>query len=211
MNWVLLGSVLLMGFLGSWHCGVMCGPLSCNFRKQKDFFSYHLGRLVSYVIIGSLLFYGSHFFLNSESRTLKVGSSLFFGVVFILFGLSQLNFIKSKQVQLKYFKFQFKIIEKNKDIAKRFPIVLGLLTGLFPCMWLYSFLILSSQVKSIDQSLLIIFLFWLSSLPAFVLVASFMQGLIRSAPLPHQKISAIVLILAGLFSVVGQWAEIMFL
>lgn len=211
MQWTLFGSVLLMGFLGSWHCGVMCGPLSCNLKNQKDFFSYHVGRLISYLIIGTVIFYGSHYFLDAESRTVKAVASIVFGLAFIYFGLSQMDFIKNRLMLFKYYKIQFKIIERHKKIAREFPIILGLLTGLFPCMWLYSFLILASQLNSMPEALGVILLFWLSALPAFIVLTGFMQSLVKAAPVSHQKISGLILIVAGVFSVVGHWAEIMFL
>lgn len=210
MQFALISSILIMGFLGSWHCAVMCGPFSCNFRKGQDFTSYHLGRLISYLLMGTILFYGTHFFIDSESRKVKVIASILFGVIFIVFGLNQLNFFKNKFLIFKFYKIQFKILEKFKNISKKFPIVLGLLTGLFPCGWLYSFLFLSTQMHTLTASLIVIFIFWVTALPAFIVVAGFMQNLIKSSPVSYQKISAIVLICAGIFSVFGHWAEILF-
>ena len=206
---ILLTSAFIMGFLGSWHCGVMCGPLSCNFKGKEDFFSYHLGRLISYLFMGALLFYGTHYFINTESRKLKLVASLVFGVLFIYFGLVQLDFFKNKRLQFKYYKLQFKLLEKSKAISKKFPIVLGLLTGLFPCTWLYSFLLLSSQMTSVGAAMALIFVFWLTALPAFMVFTGFMQNLVKAAPISYHKISGLVLIAAGLFSILGHWAEIL--
>ncbi len=202
-------SILILGFLGSWHCGVMCGPLSCNFRKADQFISYHLGRLISYLVIGGILFFGTHYFINSESRPLKLAASIFFGIVFILFGLNQMNFLRNKLLEFKLYKWQIKTLLRFKNISHKFPIILGLLTGLFPCGWLYSFLILSSQMKVVEHAYLIIFLFWLSALPAFVVITGFMKSLVRASPISYQKISGVVLIIAGLFSIFGHWVEIL--
>lgn len=211
METSIFGAVFVMAFLGSWHCGVMCGPLSCNFRQKETFFSYHLGRLISYTSIAVLLFYGVHYFLDVDSRALKLGASLFFGFLLVLFGLIRLQiFSISKRWDFKLFKFQHRIISKHQKTLQRFPVLLGLLTGFFPCGWLYSFLVLSSQMKSLPQALLVILIFWLTSLPAFLVFTGFMSQLIRSAPLSYQKISAFVLILAGLLSIFGHWAEILF-
>lgn len=203
-----MGSIFLMGFLGSWHCGVMCGPLSCNFKASKDFFTYHLGRLFSYLLLGTLLFYGTHYFLNTESRGLKAVATLFFAMIFIYFGLVQLNFLKSNRIFFKYSKFQFKVVAKNKNIAKKFPFILGLLTGLFPCSWLYSFLFLSTQMKTWPESLMLIFIFWLTALPAFIVFTGFMKNLIKNSPVRYQTISGAILLMAGLFSLIGHWVDI---
>lgn len=204
------GALAVMAFLGSWHCGVMCGPLSCNFRKKESFFSYHLGRLISYSLISVMLFHGAHYFLNTESRGLKLGASIFFGLLLVGFGLIQLQIWPGqKRLSFKFFKVQHLILTRHQRLLNRFPILLGLLTGLFPCGWLYSFLLLSSQMKTLPQALLVIVIFWATSLPAFLVFNGFMSQLIRSAPVSYQKISAVVLILAGILSILGHWAEIL--
>ena len=195
-----------MGFLGSWHCGVMCGPLSCNFSAKKQFLSYHIGRLISYLILGALLFLGTHFFIDSDSRPIKLLASLLFGGVFIFYGLTQLNILRKRPFLFKFYKMQFTLLEKNRALVNRFPLALGLLTGLFPCGWLYTFLMLSSQMKSIYESILIIMIFWASSLPAFLVFTGFMKALISGSPLRYQTISGYVLIVSGVLSILGHWA-----
>lgn len=207
----IFGAIFVMAFLGSWHCGVMCGPLSCNFRQKESFFSYHLGRLISYTVIATLLFHGVHYFLDVESRSLKLGASLFFGFLLVVFGLMRLQiFPVPKRWNFKFFKWQQGVLSRHQNLLVRSPILLGLLTGLFPCGWLYSFLVLSSQMKSLSHAMLVILIFWLTSLPAFLVFTGFMSQLIRAAPRSYQKISAFVLILAGLLSIFGHWAEILF-
>jgi uncharacterized protein len=205
----IFAGIFIMAFLGSWHCGVMCGPLSCNFRKRENFFSYHLGRLISYSMISILLFFGTHYFLDTDSRGLKLAASLFFGILLIVFGFAQLQMIPGqKRASFRFFKIHVKILETYRTQLNQFPILLGLLTGFFPCGWLYSFLVMSSQMKSLSQALLVIFIFWLTSLPAFLVFTGFMNHLISSAPLSYQKISAAVLITAGLFSILGHWVHL---
>lgn len=211
MTLALLSSAIIMAFLGSWHCGVMCGPLSCNFKRTNHFFSYHIGRLISYLIMGAVLFSGIHYFTDAQSRPLKVAGGFIFGSLFILFGLWQLDFFKNKKIEFKIYKFQIQFFDRHKKTIQRFPIVLGLLTGLFPCSWLYSFLLLSTQMQNQLGALILIFIFWLAALPAFFVVTKFMQNLIKSSPISYQKISAVVLILAGALSIFGHWAEILFL
>ena len=121
-----------------------------------------------------------------------------------------MDFLNIKKWSFKYYKIQYKIIEKNKEIAQRFPIVLGLLTGFFPCGWLYSFLFLSSQMKTVNESLLVVFIFWLTALPAFMALTGFINHLIKASPVSHQRISGFVLLLSGVLSIVGHWSEIIF-
>ncbi|MEK6627315.1 MAG: sulfite exporter TauE/SafE family protein [Bdellovibrionota bacterium] len=194
-----------MGFLGSWHCATMCGPLCVNFKSRIDFSMYQFGRLLSYLAIGTTLFLGTQFFLNTDSRSLKLIATVLYGVIFISFGLVQLNLIKAKLIKNNYTKIQFFLFSKSMKYIKKSPPLLGLLTGLLPCAWLYSFLFLSTQMNSLSDSLFLIFIFWFTALPAFVVFTGFMQSLIKFSPVSHQRISGIVLISAGLFAIMGHW------
>lgn len=211
MQPALILSVVVLGFLGSWHCGVMCGPLSCNFRKKPDFFSYHVGRLISYLTVGSALFAGSQYLFASDSRWLRLLAAGLAAVLLIFFGLSQLGVFQNRLLNFKYYKFQFAILESCRSICNKFPVVLGLITGLFPCSWLYSFLILAARTDSLKMACTVIFVFWFTSLPAFFVFSGFMRHLIRNSPASYQKISGVVLILAGLLSIFGHWSEIILL
>ena len=204
-----MGSALMMGFLGSWHCGLMCGPLSCNFKGAKSFMSYHIGRLISYLALGTVLYYGTHYFVDTDSRILKMSASLVFGILFIYFGLVQMGLFRNNRFFFKYYKFQFKLVEMNKEISQKFPVVLGLLTGLFPCTWLYSFLLLSTQMKTLMAAAGIIFIFWVTALPAFIAFGGIVQKLIRHSPVSYQKLAGGILIFAGLLSLFGHWSDIL--
>lgn len=199
--------------MGSWHCGVMCGPLVCNFNRAAQFYTYHLGRLISYLGMGSLLFYGFRYFTEVDSRPLRLGLSLILGLVLVLFGLHQLSLVSKTKLERKAENFlvrgQFLILKKTKSFSDQFPFVLGLLTGFFPCSWLYSFLLLASQMKTWPWSAAVIFIFWLTSLPAFLVFTGFMQSLIKKSPTRYQKISGAILIAAGLLSILGHWSQIL--
>lgn len=196
--------------MGSLHCASMCGPVSCSFKNAQQLKSYHLGRLISYLLMGGLLFGGSQYFISTESRFIKLVVSLFFATLFVAFGLVQMDVIKiSKSV--KIYKYQFALMSSFRPLIKRFPIVLGLLTGLFPCAWLYSFLLLSSQMKSYPMAAAVIFILWLTSLPAFYFFTTLLQKLVKSSKMSYQKISGFILIAAGLLSVLGHWSDVLFL
>jgi|GEM_PF-6618403 len=201
-------SALIMGFLGSWHCGVMCGPLSCNFKKNNQFISYHLGRLASYLLMATLLFSGSQIMISMDSRPLKIISSLLFAGVFIYFGLKQLELINDDRKLTFFSKFQIKLLKYTQKISQKFPVVLGLLTGLLPCAWLYSFLILASQMKNYGAALTLVIIFWMTSLPVFFVFNRSIQALIIKSHISYRKIAGIVLIAAGVLSLLGHWSHL---
>ena len=56
-----LGAVVATGFLGSWHCAAMCGPLAtagCTRNGRltgRDAAGYFAGRLLSYATLGAIM------------------------------------------------------------------------------------------------------------------------------------------------------------
>ena len=53
MNFSAAIALLMIGFLGSWHCVGMCGPImgiKCLNKKEAGF--YQIGRLISYMALG---------------------------------------------------------------------------------------------------------------------------------------------------------------
>src|SRR5690606_36333350 len=86
----------LMGFLGSLHCAVMCGPivLGLPLKKQALWHSslqillYQLGRISVYVLMGAVVgLLGNTLALYAKQETL----SLMIGIVLVVFVLLQLS------------------------------------------------------------------------------------------------------------------------
>src|SRR5690349_18065418 len=84
----LLWTALLMGLVGSLHCGVMCGPLvlasSAGRRSPLSRLAYHSGRIAIYCLIG-LLFgtFGSTLALAGFQRGLSIIAGFFILVMLI--------------------------------------------------------------------------------------------------------------------------------
>lgn len=203
MTWLLALSTLLMGFAGSFHCGLMCGPISCSIKDRKLIWSYHLGRLISYLTMAALLHLGFRYLINLESRLLKISIAGLFLVTFILFSVIQAGWVRRPNLQRTYLKFFWTC----RNWLMSSPFLLGLMTGLFPCGWLHTFVFFSSQMPTLAGSLSLILIFWLSSLPILVTVNHTFQAVLRQAPARYQRIAGFVLIFAGFLSLAGHWLE----
>lgn len=201
MSWVLLWSTLLMGFIGSLHCGLMCGPISCNIKNKKLMWSYHLGRLFSYTMLAVLLHFGFRYLLKIESRSLKVLVTFLFLILFGLFSLVQMGWLRMPALQ----KIQFRLIWSARRWLANSPALFGLMTGLFPCGWLHTFIFFSSQMSTLKDSLILVFIFWLCSLPVLITVNHTFQVVLRRTPTRYQQVASFVLILAGFLSLAGHW------
>lgn len=176
---------LSLGMVGSLHCLGMCGPIAlalCDKRQsgawsiQKTAIRYHLGRSLTYMIIGWL--FGTFGYI---ARLLAVQSilSIIMGMILIggvvisyrgRWGLST-SAIISKWSRL-YQKWLSWIITKRATIPS---FILGMSNGLLPCGLVYVALAGAlTMVRPVDGALFML-VFGLSTIPAF-LVLSMISG-----------------------------------
>jgi hypothetical protein len=62
-------------------------------------------------------------------------------------------------------------------------------------------------MKTLPQALLIVLIFWITSLPAFWAITGSLNYLIKNSPRRYRQISGGVLIVAGLLSLLGHWSR----
>jgi len=189
--WGLMAGFFVAGFVGSWHCGVMCGPMSCFLASKKQLLPYQIGRMLSYVTAGAFAGAVSQFLLQSY-EWLKYVSILIISTLLIINYLSQNH-------QIKVPAFLTRIYFKNRENG----LILGLLSVVLPCGWLYSFIMSAMAAKSALAGALVMFIFWVSTLPALSAAQLLMKKMIDQNDVRRQKIASIVLLIASLYSLVG--------
>ena len=199
-----MGLVLLMGFYGSWHCGAMCGPITMNFKRANEFWIYQASRLFSYLLMTTVIYQFSQLFLKSDLTPLRLGASVLMGVTLIYMGYNNYrkgtptpNWISQLAKKLP-FQIQKKIFAN--------PFLLGSLTALFPCGWLYSFLLLTPQMPSLVEAWILMAVFWSTALPVMMSFRGIVLKIIQESPRRYQQTASLVLIFAGLLSIFGQWS-----
>lgn len=187
----LLAGFFIAGFIGSWHCAVMCGPITCLLAQKKQLVQYQFGRLVSYVLAG--VFAGTiSSFLVTSLDWLKIVSVISISVLLLF-----TYFTRAEKIQLPRFM-------KNLFWQKRNnPFLLGFLSLTLPCGWLYSFILSSLAGGSAIAGGLVMFMFWLSSVPALSVAQIFLKKLIDINDQRRQKIASTVLLIASLTSLWG--------
>ena len=79
--------------------------------------------------------------------------------------------------------------------------VVGLLTALLPCGWLYTYVVAAIATKSPWAGALTLFLFWLGGLPALSAVPFMIRKAVQEAGLRQQRIAGAVLVAAGIYSI----------
>jgi len=192
-------TILLASLLGSWHCAGMCGAIACSAALKGKSHLYHFGRLISYVTLGGLAGLLGEQILSSQIQFIQTLSALIMGGILVLIGVS--FFLNYKLQPENIFHVLFPIIKRVR--SQQF--FLGLLTGLLPCGWLYTFVTAAIATKSPFTGMLCLFLFWVGTVPALTMMSSGLGNLMKAQSQNLQKLIGILLILAGLYSV---WAHV---
>lgn len=202
-NLVMAFGILASSFFGSWHCAGMCGPIASLMANRKELFTYNLGRLIAYTGLGVLGGSLGQFFLKNQFVTLRILSALVFAALLIVMGLKSLYphfftkyFFLEKLPRLNHF---FK--KARKFHLNQSGLMVGCMTALLPCGWLYTYVSAAIATQSPWAGALIMLLFWLGGIPALAVLPQMVRKSIRAAPFQQQKVAGFILIGAGLYSI----------
>lgn len=139
-------AAISLGFLGSFHCIGMCGPIALalpvnhysSFKKYSGIFLYNAGRIITYTFLGLLFgLLGQSFFIGGLQQGVSIGIGVLLLASIILPNLSFIN--------TQHFSFLYRFINTLKNQLGRlfdkkgihFLFFIGLLNGLLPCGLVY--------------------------------------------------------------------------
>lgn len=168
----------LMGFLGSLHCAVMCGPivlalpLSKNNRWQHVFqiLLYQLGRISIYAVLGAfvgLIGDAFHVFAKQEVISLIVGILL---VTFTLLQWSGGYISFFQKIQAKMVKPLSKLMGKVFNFPM-WGLLAGMLNGLIPCGMVYLALATALNSSGSQSAAYFMLLFGLGTTPLMLAIS----------------------------------------
>lgn len=215
----LIGTVLLASLLGSLHCAGMCGafvafavgsPTTPGSRAACAV-GYHGGRLVTYALLGAVAgslgaaldWGGSMIGLSRVAAALAGAMMIGFGVITLL----RLRGVRMSGLRPPAWLSRF--VGSGQRVAMGFrPLpratLIGLLTTLLPCGWLWAFAITAAGTGSPAWGAATMAVFWLGTLPVLVALGLGVQKLsgVLGPRLP--AITAVALVVVGLLTVVGR-------
>ncbi len=163
---------LSIGFLGSFHCIGMCGPIALalpvhkyeGVKKQVGILLYNLGRAVTYGILGFIFgFLGNQFKLWGLQQAISIGAGLAI-LILIFSSLSISAFIPGlakfdQWVQ----KGLGRLLAASKNPSSLFAI--GLLNGLLPCGLVYVAIAAALATMHTGYGALLMFSFGIGTIP----------------------------------------------
>lgn len=205
---------LILGFLGSFHCAGMCGPIAMalpgsNYKNYKFILGrlvYNSGRVITYASMGALFgFLGSRIALSGLQQELSIILGFVILISLGIYITGRKN-KKAGKILMRYtslVKKPLSYLFKKKSFTSLFMV--GILNGLLPCGFVYIAIAGSLSTGSVSSGMLFMTLFGLGTFPV-MLSASLFGNIIREKiRIPYAKILpslsvviAILLILRGL-------------
>ncbi len=164
----------LIGFLGSFHCVGMCGPIAValphgnqsNLQLVVSRVLYNLGRVVTYALFGAVFgLFGKGIALAG----LQKYASIFLGVSIIVYLIipnklkAKFSATKPYQILSDFVKTNFKKLTGSGSPASLF--IFGIVNGFLPCGFVYVALAGSIATGDFISGALFMALFGLGTVP----------------------------------------------
>lgn len=222
MTALLLG-VLIASLLGSTHCAGMCGAFvlfavatpddAPNLWRSRLALNtaYNLGRLVTYTLLGAVAgLLGAALDLGGSMVGLQQTAAILAGTLMIGFGIVALlraRGIRIRRLPLPAFLTRA-VAAGHRAVAEASPLarawIVGLLTTLLPCGWLYAFAVTAAGTGSPMYGAAVMALFWLGTLPVLAGIGIGAQALTGPLRARLPVVTSLLLVIVGLYTVFGR-------
>lgn len=207
----MLGTAFLLGFFGSLHCVAMCGPIAIMLptNKENSFFisvqslSYHIGRVVTYAIIGfvigALAKYITHLFHWQQHLSVLAGLFIILMGVFPNIKSSNSKFSKHIFRLTSIAKIKLGLTLKKKGFLSFLAI--GFFNGWLPCGLVYVAALGALASPSALEGAIYMTSFGLGTIPLLG-VAQYFGFLVKSSTLQKlRRYLPVLLIIIGILFV----------
>ncbi|MCP3902418.1 MAG: sulfite exporter TauE/SafE family protein [Planctomycetes bacterium] len=198
-----LVAVFVASLLGSLHCAGMCGGLvlfCCGIdsdrttRRWPVHLTYHGGRLVAYGIAGGLLgALGGFLDLGGRLVGIQTVAGWFAAAVLIGMGTVMIaRVLGMRRLRGRVPRRLQRIIDAGYARAAgerpwRRGLVVGLMSPLLPCGWLWAFLAIAAGSGGAVQGILVMVTFWSGTVPVLLAIGI---GAHRISPMVRRFVPA---------------------
>jgi len=217
----LVAAVFLASVMGSLHCAGMCGafvafavapPLSgAGASRSTLLATYNVGRLVTYTALGALSgALGAALDMGGAMVGVQRVAAVLAGSMMIGFGLIALlriNGVRVPRAPLppgleRLATRGYESARRRSPVAR--ALLIGMLTTLLPCGWLYAFAITAAGTASPLWGALTMAVFWAGTLPVLVAVGAGAAKLTGALGARAPVLTTCALIGVGLWTVAGR-------
>jgi len=199
--------ILLASILGSPHCAGMCGGFVALYahsarRHHVAHLLYNAGRLTTYLALGIVAAYlGSSLDafagIGRVSAAVVGGALVLYGIALLL-GVAPLAELPLlKRIATPLAPVTQRIIRSDQPLK---PFLIGAVTTLLPCGWLYTFVALALAAADPMTAASIMALFWLGTVPMMLGVGYALRSSLAFGAKRSPRLVGILLILGGALS-----------
>jgi uncharacterized protein len=227
-----IAAIFFASLLGSVHCAAMCGGFVCfyvggrasdgsagsalRWRAEGSSLpvshaAYNLGRLLSYLVLGTIAgTAGKGIDRIGALAGVSGAAAVVAGAVMVAWGGSTiaaalgapLGRIRAPIAAQRAIGGIILRVRRQAPAVR--AVVVGLLTTLLPCGWLYAFVATAAGTGSAARGALVMFVFWTGTLPVMVSVGLGAQGLFGRFRRRLPLVSAAVVVIIGMLSILGH-------
>ncbi len=210
----LLPAIMLSSVVGSLHCVAMCGPLlglHGGVHTLRLAGLHALGRLTTYAMLGALAgLVGRAVDLAGDLGAVQRAATIVAGGVVIGWGVYQLAIAlgwraRSSGAGGTAFSAGLVRIGTRKPATRAW--LVGVLTGLLPCGWLWAFVITAAGTGDPLRGALVMGVFWLGTVPAMTGVLALGGPLVHWLRERMPAVTAVTLIVLGIGTLATRWAD----
>ncbi|MGL4584410.1 MAG: sulfite exporter TauE/SafE family protein [Flavobacterium sp.] len=214
-------TALIFGLISSLHCIGMCGPIammlpvskSNGTKKAMQIFSYHLGRISAYSILGLVFgLFGKGLFLAGLQQQM----SIVVGILMIVFVLVPQNKLGSfgflKPFYFVVSKVKNKLGSQFKKQNKGTLFTIGFFNGFLPCGMVYVALFGALATQNVYLGMMYMVLFGVGTIPlmsTIVYVRDMFSVKVRNSIMKYYPY--VIVLFGMLFIVRGLGLDIPFL
>ncbi|MEM7228663.1 MAG: sulfite exporter TauE/SafE family protein [Planctomycetota bacterium] len=216
----LLSTILIVSLVGSLHCAGMCGGivLMCVHTENPDqrvtwlpHVTYHGGRAITYALLGVIAgAVGTA--LDLGGGALGIGQTAAWVAGGLMIGLGVVAMLQRMGVRIRCAHMPKAItgfFRRAYSAAFALPVplragLIGLLTGLLPCGWLYAFVLAAAGTGSPVIGGAVMLAFWAGTVPILLGLGIGSQTI--TAPLRRHAptLTAVALVVVGIITISGR-------
>jgi hypothetical protein len=197
-------SVVAASLAGSAHCALMCGPLVAVVNPdRRSEVLYHAGRAVGYAGLGTLAgLLGRSLFDPRLGALASWLASAALGTALISLGVGLWSGGSAQFGVPSFFGAAFRRSAASaSEKGGLFSALCGLASILLPCGWLHSFVLAAAATRSPWSGGLVLFFFWLGSLPALTVGVAALKKTVGLLGARAPRAAAVLLIAAGVAAI----------
>lgn len=216
----LIAAVFTASLLGSFHCAGMCGafvllatggPNLSGVRQRALQSAYHLGRLTTYLLLGAAAGLTGQL-VNLGGTLAGLQRTATYLAAAMMIGFALLALLRGGGVHVGRLALPPRWIRcvsaLHRRAMNRPPLaraaLIGLLTTLLPCGWLYAFAVTAAGTGHPMHGAIVMAVFWAGTLPALIAVGVGVRRLIGPLARHAPTITALMLAATGVYTLVGR-------